>query len=120
MAHCTKSDHGNDERDANCTCNDKTKNLEEFEVTEEQAETTSKCSKASTENTYTHFSVGLTHFVVSPDLSRMHVICRQVHDVVYGEPNQNDEGNGFGCSKLQTLHVHDGHNTENNDRYAPN
>lgn len=100
VAESTESDHGNDEWNANCTCNDKTEDLEEFEVTEEQAEPTTKCSEASTENTYTHFSVSLSHFIVSPDLGRMHVICRQVDDVVYGEPDQDDEGDGFSGSKL--------------------
>lgn len=120
MHERSKGEHSNDEGCANGTCNHEPKGLEESKITKEQAEATPECGDATAENTYSHFSVGLSHFVVSPDMGWMHVVCRKMHNIIDWEPNQNNQRNGLGCAKLQISHVHEGHDADNYYRYAEN
>jgi len=119
MAESSESEHGYYERCADSTCNNKSKSLEEGKITKKQAEATSKRSDTTTENTDSHFSISLSHFVVPLVVGWMHVVCREMHDIIDWEADQNNERNRLCGSKLQISHVHEGHNSDNNDRYAP-
>jgi len=74
MTESTKCKHGDDKSNDNCTRDNKSEFLEESEIAKEETTATTESSDATTKNAYSHFSVGLPHFVESPDLGGVHVI----------------------------------------------
>ena len=68
MHESTECQHGRDERDRNGTCNDDGEFSEEGEIAKKEKYTATKCCDTATENTDAHFTVCLSHFIVSPHL----------------------------------------------------
>lgn len=96
MTSGTKCKNCRKERDQHCDTDDHREFLEKDEVSAEEASATSKSSDTSTEDADTHLSIGLPHLLLPLLVFGVHVIGRQVDDVVNGEANQNDDRNGFG------------------------
>jgi len=120
MTDSTKCKHSYDKSNKNCTRDDKSEFLEEREIAEEKTAATSEGSDATAQNADSHFSVGLSHFIESPDLGWVHVIGRQVDNIIYGKTDEYNDWDGLSGSKLLTVQVENGHNTHNYYRYAVN
>jgi len=65
MHHCSKHYHSENESREDSETDGESKDCERLEVSEQQPEATSKCGNTSTEDTDSHFSVSLSHFVIS-------------------------------------------------------
>lgn len=118
MAKSSKSEHSYDKSNQNCARNYKAELLKEGEIPKEQATSTTEGSDATTENTHTHFSVSLPHFIKPPDLGWVHVISGQVDDVINWEADEHDDRDGFSGTKLLAIQMENSHNAHDYNRHT--
>ena len=110
-AHGSESEESEGWRVNNSDGDHEGKLLEEGEVSEEQEHTTSEGCDGSTQDTYSHLSVCLSHFEESCFFLGVDVISCQVHNVVHWETDECDNWNWLWNTKLLFVDMKSSNNT---------
>jgi len=120
MHHCSKHHHSENESREDGETDSESKDCEHLKVSEEQPETTSKCGYTSTEDTDSHFSVSLSHFVISCLTCWMHVISTQMENIINSKTDKHHKRDWLRDTELLTVPDHEGHDAQNNDCHVEN